>query len=159
MSDYQAQVDELMAEYRRSRDQLAEVHQQLGAIRETVTSPDRTVTATVGPHGGLVDLTLSEDAYRRHAPAALANLVVQTTADAAGRAAGRAEQALAPVLPADADPAAVLAGRADLSEAEVAPPESAVPAGPRPASRRREDVDDGFEDHSWLQSDPIGRSR
>lgn len=159
MSDYQDQVDELMADYRRSRDQLASVHQELNAIRESATSPDRTVTATVSGQGSLLDLNLTEDAYRRHAPAGLARLVVQTAAEAAGRAAARAQQTLSAVLPADTDPAALLAGRADLTEAEVTPPESPASQPARPASPRVEHSDDGFEDRSWLQAGPTGRAR
>lgn len=164
MPDYQDQVDELLAEYRRSRERLVVAHQELAAIRETATSSDRTVTAVVGPQGVLSELTLSEEAYRRHAPAALAKLIVRTTAEAAERAARRAQDALAPVLPPDADPAAVLAGRADIADAEIMPPEP--PAGPEPrptgpAADRRADEprdDEMFDDRSWLRSGAMGRA-
>lgn len=158
MSDYQDQVDELLADYRRSREQLASVHQELSAIRESAMSADRAVTATVGPQGTLVDLAMTEDAFQRHTPAALAKLVVRTTTAAADRAAERAQQALAPVLGSDTDPAAVLGGRADLTEAEIAPPEP-EPAPAARSPRREHDEDDGFENRSWLQADSTGRAR
>lgn len=161
MSDYQDQVDALVADYRRSREQLAEVQRELGAIRESAASVDRAVIATVGPHGNLIDLTFADDAFQRHSPAALAKQVVRATAEAAEQAARRAQQTLAPVLPADTDPAAVLAGRADLTEAEVAPPPEPepAPAAPSRRPRRDHDDDDGYEHTSWLQSGSAGRTR
>ncbi|GAA3434448.1 hypothetical protein [Kutzneria kofuensis] len=47
--DHQAEIDQLMADYRRSREQLVAVQRGMAAIRETVTSHDDLVTVTVGP--------------------------------------------------------------------------------------------------------------
>jgi DNA-binding protein YbaB len=139
-SDHQAQVEELLADYRRSRDQLASVHQKLAAVRESATSPDGLVKATVGPDGVLVDLEFSDVAYRNYRPERLAELIVDATAAAAAKAARVASDLVAPVLPADTDPEALLRGTADLTPAELAPPAAPV-------------VDDSFENRaSWLDS-------
>lgn len=157
MTSHSDQVEALLADYRRTREQLAEVHQALLAIKESVTNPDGLVTATVGPQGNLLGLVISDAAYQRYRAAELAKEIVRTTAAAASRAAQRANATLRPVLPADSDPAALLAGRADLQPAEITPESQNPPTPPRPARPPRDD-DADYEEHSWM--DPVsGRGR
>ena len=137
-ADHRAQVDELLADYRRSRDQLAGVHQRLASISESATSPDGLVTATVGSGGTLTGLTIADAAYRQFRPADLAALILETTAAAADRAAKLATEVVAPVLPAGTDPSALLRGTADLAPAELVPPAPALP-------------DDDFENRTWME--------
>ncbi|MGM1060299.1 YbaB/EbfC family nucleoid-associated protein [Saccharothrix sp. Mg75] len=140
MTDHRAQVDELLADYRRSRDQLASVQRDLAAVSGVATSPDGSVTAVVGAQGALTDLELTDDAYRMR-PAQLARLVLRTVQEAGVRAAERTYQALSPVLPAGTDPAALVRGTADLRPEKIRPPEPA----------RRPVVDDeDFEQRDWL---------
>jgi DNA-binding protein YbaB len=150
-ADHQAQVDELLAEYRRSREQLASVQRSLLSIRESASSDDGSVTATVGPQGVLAELTIADGAYRRHRPAELAKLILQAAKEAAGKAAVRAQEALVPVLPPDADPEALLAGRADLRQDEIAPerPDSDEVAAVA-ARGKHADHEESFEHRSWL---------
>ncbi|MFC7617619.1 YbaB/EbfC family nucleoid-associated protein [Actinokineospora soli] len=136
-ADHRAQVDELIADYRRSRDQLADVHRALGALAKSATSPCGSVTATVSAHGAVVGIDFRDDAYRLHRPDALARVVLDTIAAAAALAARAADEVMAPVLPAGTDPAALRRGLADLTPGEVAPPV--------------EEFD--FERATWLQSD------
>ena len=109
MDDHRAQVEELLADYRRSREQLASVQRELAAVSGRASSPDGTVTATVGTGGKLVGLELSELAYRRHRPEQLAELIVQTVAAAAASAAEDTYKTLSTVLPPSTDPAALVA--------------------------------------------------
>jgi len=147
-SDHRGQVEELLADYRRSRDQLASVQRDLAGITASVTSPDGLVTATVGTSGTLTELVLADNAYRAHRPAQLAELIVRTTEAAAAKAAERTYHTLAPVLPADTDPAALVRGTADLTPEEIAPP----------PSRRAAPEDDDFAlRDSWM--DDLGRTR
>jgi DNA-binding protein YbaB len=134
-ADHRAQVEDLLADYRRSRDQLASVHQRLASIRESATSADGLVTATVGSGGTLIGLTIAEAAYRAHRPADLAAMIVATTGVAAGRAAKLATEVVAPVLPAGTDPDALLRGTADLAPAELVP---------------RAPAEESFENRTWL---------
>ncbi|QFZ23249.1 YbaB/EbfC family nucleoid-associated protein [Saccharothrix syringae] len=149
-TDHRARVDELLADYRRSRDQLASVQRDLARVSGSATSPDGVVTAVVDARGTLTDLELTDAAYRLR-PAQLAQLVVRTAREAAAKAAERTYQALEPVLPAGTDPEALVRGTADLRPEEVAPPE--------PAARRRPaDDDEDFEQRDWLNVDATGRS-
>ena len=164
MASHSDQVEELLADYRRTREQLAEVHRALLAIRESVTNPDGLVSATVGPQGNLIGLVISDAAYQRYPAAELARQIVGTVGAAAARAAARANDTLRPVLPADADPGALIAGRADLTPAELAPEPVAAdptPTPPRPVRRRRDD-EDSYEERSWMDRSNTrskGRSR
>lgn len=154
-NDHAAEVDELMAEYRRSREQLVSVQRELSAITETARSGDDAVRVTVGPQGALRDLTIAEDAYRRLRPSQLAATIVEL-ADAATRAcAARAERVLAPVLPAGADPQAIVEGRADLDPAEVWPAAGSVSPAQDASARDKAAPGDPSEEEthdqaSWL---------
>jgi hypothetical protein len=64
-------------------------------------------------------------------------MVVELTQAATAKAARRAGDVIAPVLPAGTDPEALLRGTADLTPAELAPPPAPV-------------VDDSFEHVQWL---------
>jgi DNA-binding protein YbaB len=142
--DHQAEVDQLMADYRRSREQLVAVQRGLASIRETATSHDELVTVTVGPRGTLVDLVIDELAYQRLRPAELAELIVRTTDVAVAAATRRMHDQLTPVLPAGTDPDAVLAGRADVTEAEI------EPEPPTGRHGRKSGEDDSFEHRNWV---------
>ena len=158
MASHSDQVEALLADYRHTREQLAGVHQALLAIKESVTNPDGLITATVGPQGNLLNLVISDAAYQRYRAAELAREVVRTTAAAAARAAQRANATLRPVLPADADPAALLAGRADLQPAEITPEAKNPPTPPRPSRPPRQDDVDDYEEQSWMDT-VSGRGR
>jgi len=156
MASHSEQVEELLADYRRTREQLADVHRALLAIKESVTNPDGLVTATVGPQGNLIGLVIADAAYQRYRAADLAQEVVKTVAAASGKAAARANDTLRPVLPPDADPAALLAGRADLQPAELVP--EPPPTPPRPVRRQRDD-EDTFEERTWMNAVNQGGGR
>jgi DNA-binding protein YbaB len=137
-TNHRDEVAQLMADYRRGREQLASVQRALRAIAESVTSPDGLVTATVDSAGTLAALTIADDAYRLR-PSELADTILRTTRSATVRAAERARQALAPILPAGTDPAALLTGRADLTEDEIDPPARPLPVD-----------EDTYENATWM---------
>lgn len=137
-TDHQAQVEELLADYRRSRDQLVSVQRALAAVAESATSQDGLVTATVGTGGALIGLTIADGAYQQLAPKELARLIVTTTSTAAALAGRTASEVIAPVLPSGTDPEALLRGTADLTSVELAPPPSTS--------------DESFENRTWMDS-------
>jgi DNA-binding protein YbaB len=149
-TDHRAQVDELLAAYRRSRDQLASVQRDLARISGSATSPDGSVTAVVDAKGTLTDLELGDHAYRLR-PAQLAELIVRTTREAAAKAAEGAYRTLSPVLPAGTDPEALLRGTADLRPDEVRADGTQAQESVR---RRPAAVDDeDFEQREWLEAE------
>lgn len=145
-TNHRDEVAELLAGYRRSREQLASVQRALAAISESASSADGLVTASVDSAGSLAALRIADTAYQRYRPAELADLIVHAARTAAVRAGARARQALAPVLPPAADPSAALAGTADLTAGEIHP---SAPAG-------RTDDEETYEHRSWLGRDDRG---
>lgn len=143
--DHRAQVDELLADYRRSRQRLAAVHRSLAEITESARSPDGTVTATVGARGTLTALSINDAAYQRYRPAELSELIVQLTGQAVTQAVRRAGDVLAEVLPPGTDPEALLLGTGDLAAGELA---AEQPASEEPA----EPDEENFEDRDWLST-------
>ncbi|GGM84216.1 hypothetical protein GCM10011609_20410 [Lentzea pudingi] len=159
MDDHRAQVEEMLADYRRSREQLAAVQRELAAVSGQAASPDGTVSATVGAGGALVGLELSELAYRRHRPEQLAELIVRTVAAAAAGAAEDTYQTLSAVLPVATDPASLVAGTADLRPDEYAVGDGTetVDLGRQVGRRRVDDDEDNEQRESWLDSELIDR--
>ncbi|HJQ45760.1 MAG TPA: YbaB/EbfC family nucleoid-associated protein [Amycolatopsis sp.] len=140
MTEHRAQVEELLAGYRRSRDQLAAVHRELSSVTASASDADGLITATVGPRGTLTNLVIADSAYRRYRPAELAEQIVRVTGAATVRALARAGEVLAPALPSETDPQALLLGTADLEAREIAPPQ------------RKPQVDeDSYEDQNWIR--------
>lgn len=145
-TDHRAQVDELVAEYRRSRERLAGTRRDLAAVTATASSDDGRVRVVVGPRGALTELALADDVDRRMRPAELAATIVRLSREAARAAAERSATVLAEVLPAGTDP-----------ELLLGPPPEPVPRNEtRPADDEVEDED--FSDASWLQQGPTGRT-
>lgn len=140
-ADHRAQVEELLADYRRSREQLGAVHRRLATIQESASSEDGLVTATVGAHGQLVGLVIVESVYRKLRPHELAERIVELTATAAAKVTRAAGEAIAPVLPRGTDPEALLRGTADLTRSEL-----------QPARPDAVDSDETFEDLSWMRA-------
>lgn len=152
-TNHRDEVAELLADYRRGREELASVQRTLLSISESATSPDGLVRATVDATGALSGLVIDDEAYRHHRPAELADAVLRATRTAAARAGERARQALAPVLPADADPGAVLSGRADLTPEEIEPQPVVVPR----VVRSTLDDDESYEEKTWMKQAGRGR--
>ncbi|HEY3611705.1 MAG TPA: YbaB/EbfC family nucleoid-associated protein [Pseudonocardiaceae bacterium] len=154
-TNHRDEVAQLLADYRRGREQLAAVQRALLSIVESASSPDGLVTASVDSAGTLSGLAIADQAYSRYRPAELADTIVRTTRAAAAKAGERARQALAPVLPPDTDPAALLTGRADLTDDEIGPPTPPMPMPavgppPRPVREPPSYDEDSYEDTTWL---------
>lgn len=137
MSEHRAQVEELLADYRRSREQLASVQRELSSVTASASDPDRLITATVGPRGTLTKLAISDEAYRRYRPVELADQIVRVTAAASVRALTDAGEIMAPALPSGTDPQALLLGTADLGAPDVSRPRHALD-------------EDSYEDQNWV---------
>jgi len=89
-TEIRAQISELLEDYRAMRSRIEAMSAQLAAMTATARSMDRSVTATVGPHGELVRLTID--------PALAAKLDLTTLTarilEAAGLAAAHARERL-----------------------------------------------------------------
>jgi len=96
-TDWQAQVETMLDEYGRLRARLASLRDTLTGLTATATSADGTVTATVGPQGRLVGLTI-DPGSTPHADR-LAERIVATVAAASTLVAKRAREVVADGVP------------------------------------------------------------
>jgi DNA-binding protein YbaB len=159
VTDHRAQVEELLADYRRSREQLARAQEELASITGTACSEDGTVEVVVGAQGTMRNLVLADNVYQRQRPSQLAATILRLTAEAAAMASARVSDVLAPVLPADTDPEAIFAGRADLDPPSPIRADPSHGAGKPGDNAPDDDVDDDFsEDSSWLQDSSAKRT-
>jgi DNA-binding protein YbaB len=159
VTDHRAQVEELLADYRRSREHLAQAQQELASITGTARSEDGGVEVVVGAQGTMRNLVLADNVYQRQRPSQLAATILRLTAEAAAAASARAADVVAPVLPAGTDPEAIFAGRADLD-----PPPPVRDDPPHGAGKRDDnaphdnDEEDFSEDSGWLQDGSAKRT-
>ncbi|GAB3296039.1 YbaB/EbfC family nucleoid-associated protein [Parasphingorhabdus pacifica] len=147
-TDHRTQVEELMADYRRSQERLADTQRDLASITTTARSGDGRIEVVVGPQGVLRELNLAADVYEKHPPDRLAGSVVELTTEAARQSARRAADMLADVLPAGSDPEALLGASND---AEAPQQHESAPQRESGSRKRLADEDDDAAPDSWLQ--------
>ncbi|MGJ7908809.1 YbaB/EbfC family nucleoid-associated protein [Actinopolyspora sp. H202] len=157
MTDHRAQVEEMIADYRRSSQRLSEVDDELATIEETVGDDRGEVSVTVGSGGALRRVWLAEQVYRTHSPDELGRLIVRLSATATARIAERTDAVLATVLPSGSDPAALRADSAVSSGAAssvtgVSVPNGAAVADNGPETSAAEpEQEESLEPRSWLR--------
>jgi DNA-binding protein YbaB len=94
-----AQADELMAQFERMRDGSGELQQKLKTLTASATSPDGSITATVGPRGHLIRLDIDPRIYRRPDSRELATTITRTIQQATGKVMDQVEELCKPFIP------------------------------------------------------------
>ncbi|WP_139235145.1 YbaB/EbfC family nucleoid-associated protein [Actinopolyspora lacussalsi] len=157
MTDHRTQVEEMIADYRRSSQRLSEVDEELASIEETAGDERGDVSVTVGSGGALRRVWLAEQVYRTHSPDELGRLIVRLSATATARIAERTDAVLATVLPSGSDPAALRVDSATSAAAASSVTGVSVPNGsgvadngPRNSAAEPEQ-DESLEPRSWLR--------
>ncbi|MDP9644122.1 DNA-binding protein YbaB [Actinopolyspora lacussalsi] len=154
MTDHRAQVEEMIADYRRSSQRLSEVDEELASIEETAGDERGNVSVTVGSGGALRRVWLAEQVYRTHSPDELGRLIVRLSATATARIAERTDAVLATVLPSGSDPAALRADSAasasSVTGVSVPNGSGVADNGPRNSAAEPEQ-DESLEPRSWLR--------
>lgn len=146
MNEHRARVDEMVAGYRRSKEEVDSVYQRLTGITASAASSDDGVTSTVSSRGTLIDLVIDERAYRRYTPAQLAEQIILTTASASSTVFDRASALFAPLLPhyRDSEPNA------------PEPPLASIAAVTRPVTQKliQNCVEEGsFSEQDWVRDE------
>jgi DNA-binding protein YbaB len=99
-AQWQAEIDEMLSQYRQMRDRLGTLQRDIAALSATARSPDGMVTATVGAHGELVGLRLDPQALRRFDETALAAQILATARVAGSAVRERAGETVRGFVPA-----------------------------------------------------------
>lgn len=91
----------MIADLNRSLDDAAKTQQRIMRVTATATSPDRLVTAEVGPRGQLIALTIDPRVYRMPNAAQLAATIVATVREATEAAMEQVQGIVRASVPAD----------------------------------------------------------
>ena len=116
MDVFDKELDRLLQEYREARTQAGELQQQMREISATAVAPRQSVKVTVGVQGELTALEFPTGAYRRMAPAELAEAVLGAAREASAKARQALTELTLPQLPGGVEFADLIRGTADLSK-------------------------------------------
>ncbi|MCX5135012.1 YbaB/EbfC family nucleoid-associated protein [Streptomyces sp. NPDC060011] len=139
-SPYDQQIEDLLEQYRRQREQAAETRRRINATTSTATAPRQTVKVTVGAQGEVTAIEFPTGAYRRMAPKELADVLLATIQQARSEALDGVAGVLAGELPSGVTVADLLQGRVD--------PTALLPEDPAMPDSVRDYVDHGFQGES-----------
>lgn len=132
-SQYDQQIEDLLEQYRRQREDAVETRKRINATTSTATAPRQTVKVTVGAQGDVTALEFPTGAYRRMAPKELADVLLATIQQARADALKSVDSIISAQLPAGMSLSAILQGHVDSSS--FLPEEPVMPEGaPNPTN-------------------------
>jgi DNA-binding protein YbaB len=134
---YDQQIEDLLEQYRRQRDEAAETRRRINETTSTVTAPRQTVKITVGAQGEVTAIEFPTGAYRRMPPRELADVLLTTLRQARAEALEGVAGVLAGRLPPGVTVPDLLQGRVD--------PAAVLPEDPAMPDSVRDYVDHGFK--------------
>ncbi|MEU3795732.1 YbaB/EbfC family nucleoid-associated protein [Streptomyces fructofermentans] len=124
-SPYDQQIEDLLAQYRRQREEAVETRRRINATTATVTAPRQTVKVTVGAQGQVTALEFPTGAYRRMPPKELADVLLTTIQQARSNALESVGTIASEGLPHGVKISDLLQGQVDATV--FLPPEPMVP--------------------------------
>ncbi|MCS0606299.1 YbaB/EbfC family nucleoid-associated protein [Streptomyces sp. LP11] len=136
-SPYDQQIEDLLDQYRRQRDEAAETRRRINETTSTVTAARQTVRITVGAQGDVTAIEFPTGAYRRMAPKELADVLLTTLRQARSEALEGVAAVLADRLPSGVTVPDLLRGQVD--------PGAVLPEDPVMPDSVRDYVDHGFQ--------------
>ena len=101
-------IEQMMAEVRKSHAELEAAAAEVEALTATATSKDRVLSATVDAHGVLTDLRITGQSWRELAPKELCSRIVALVSQAQQDVQQRGQALLSGLAPDGVDPAAGL---------------------------------------------------
>jgi DNA-binding protein YbaB len=124
---YDRQIEELLDEYRKKRDEAVETQRQIGEITATVTAPKQVVKVTVNAQGEVSAIEFPTSAFRRLSPKELATTLVTTIQQARANALEKATGLASDRLPAGVTIAELLQGKANPTDLLPVDPGTGMP--------------------------------
>src|SRR4051812_29691613 len=88
-SPYDAQIEELLDQYRRQREQAVQTRQRINEITGTATAKRQTVKVTATAQGAITSIEFPTNAYKSLPPKELADVLMTTIEQAREDAMGR----------------------------------------------------------------------
>lgn len=122
MSDYEQEVETLLAQYRKQRDEASETRRRINEVTATATAPRRVVKVTVSARGDVGDIEFPTAAFRSMTPKELGEVLKATIAEARSNALEQIDKMGFSGIPGGLSPSDLLTGRADISSLLPAEP-------------------------------------
>ncbi|MEC3997659.1 YbaB/EbfC family nucleoid-associated protein [Actinacidiphila sp. DG2A-62] len=122
---YDQDIEELLALYRRQREEAAETRRRINEVTGTATAPRQAVKVTVGAQGDVTAIEFPTGAYRRMAPKELADALLATIREARAEALEKVAELTSLALPPGVKVADLLRGEVD--PAAILPDDPAMP--------------------------------
>jgi DNA-binding protein YbaB len=114
-TDLRAELETLIDEYRSMTQRLAQMNEEMAGRLATARSADGSVTATVGPHGELVQLSIDPVLSARLDSRVLSARVLEASALAHADLRDQLRSAVVEFLPERLRPAVAPDGQVDLA--------------------------------------------
>lgn len=135
---YDQGIEDLLALYRRQREQAAETRRRINEVSGTATAPRQSVKVTVSANGEVTAVEFPTGAYRRMAPKELSEAVLTALAQAREKALEQVAELTSLGLPPGVGVGDLLRGEAD--------PTALLPADPTMPDSVRDYIDNGRPD-------------
>ncbi|MDI5968691.1 YbaB/EbfC family nucleoid-associated protein [Streptomyces sp. SL13] len=110
---YDQGIEDLMALYRKQRQEAKETRRRINEITGTATAPRQTVKVTVTAQGEVTAIEFPTGAYHRMTPKELSEAMLTTIAQARAAALEQVGELTSLTLPPGVNAADLLQGRAD----------------------------------------------
>jgi DNA-binding protein YbaB len=114
-SPYDAQIEELLGEYRRQREEAVQTRQRVNEITGTATAKRQTVKVTASAQGAVTSIEFPTSVYKSLPPKELADVLMATIAQARADAMERMGDLMDGHLPEGVTMAALIKGEVDPS--------------------------------------------
>ncbi|GAA3687451.1 YbaB/EbfC DNA-binding family protein [Lentzea atacamensis] len=125
-SSLQDQLEQALAEYRQRRADLKEMQARMAEISSTATSPRNVVSATVDTYGQITGIGFPTGAYKKMAPAELADVVCDTVRKAQTMAREKMADLMEPMMPSGLSLRGKEPGKLDFEKLFPENPDDAV---------------------------------
>ncbi|MER6539843.1 YbaB/EbfC family nucleoid-associated protein [Streptomyces sp900105755] len=112
-SRFDQEIEDLLAQYRRQREEAVETRRRINETTSTATAPRQAVKVTVGAQGQVTALEFPTGAYRRMASKELADILLTTIQQARSQALKSVDEIVTAQLPPGITLSGLLQGQAD----------------------------------------------
>ncbi|MBY8888869.1 YbaB/EbfC family nucleoid-associated protein [Streptomyces sp. PTM05] len=114
-SPYDQEIEDLLALYRKQREEAVETRRRINEVTGTATAPRQTVKATVNAQGELTAIEFPTGAYHRMAPKELSEALMTTIRQARANALEAVAELTSLNLPAGVKVTDLLEGKVDAT--------------------------------------------
>ncbi|CAM5361522.1 MULTISPECIES: YbaB/EbfC family nucleoid-associated protein [Streptomyces] len=145
MSGYEQEIEQLLADYRKEREEAEENRRRINAVTGTATSRRREVKVTVSARGEVAEIDFPTGAFRRMTPKELGELIRTTISEARAQALKQVDELPMGQLLFGLKPSELLTGDVDM--------DTILPNDPHTSDLVRDYLEHGFTSANGFAQD------